>query len=84
MEVNILYRYTREDGGTTVSPDYAENAEETYRIIAAEGKVLVSRVTGETGYCFDTDNTSEYEEISETEGNSDYEIAGKILLGEEM
>lgn len=83
MEVNILYRYTREDGGTTVSPDYAENAEETYRIIAAPGKVLVSRVTGETGYCFDTDNTSEYDEIPE-EGNSEYETAGKILLGEEM
>lgn len=41
MEIRTLYRYEREDGKTTVSPNKPDGSyEETYRVIADEGKLV--------------------------------------------
>ena len=42
MQIIILYRYTRPNGGITVSPVKPENAEyiEMYRLVADDGKAL--------------------------------------------
>lgn len=62
MQIITLYRYTRPDGGTSVSPvkpdcEYVER----YRLIADEGKMLVN---GEfTGSCVDVENTEGWTEI---------------------
>ena len=46
MKEKILYKYKREDGGTTVSPTMPEGKEYTigYRLIADEGKALTNGV----------------------------------------
>ena len=43
MEIKILYRYTREDGGITTSP-IKPNSEytESYRLIANENKLITN------------------------------------------
>lgn len=41
MEIKTLYKYVREDGGTTVSPNKPEGEyTEEVRIIAGEGKAV--------------------------------------------
>lgn len=41
MKVNKLYRYKRNDGGITVSPDKPDrNYTELFRVIADEGKSI--------------------------------------------
>lgn len=42
MQIIILYRYEREDGGITISPDKPQTGEYTvkYRLIADEGMTL--------------------------------------------
>lgn len=62
MQIIPLYRYTRSDGGVTVSivkpeSDYIE----LFRLVADEGKVLTdgSTITA----CIDTDSSSAWSEI---------------------
>ena len=72
MEIKTLYRVTRSDGGIDVTPNKpTEGAyEETFRLIADDGKILTD---GEnTYYCIDTDYPSNYTEIE------DEEIGGEI------
>lgn len=62
MEIKTLYKYKREDGGTTVSP-IKPNCEytELYRLIAAEGMELVKDDIHTC--CVDTDNIEGWEEV---------------------
>lgn len=85
MKMVTMYRNEREDGGITVSFTPSDNAEITYRLIADDGKMLRSTITGEVGYVFDTDSEEEYEEIPDPEAGEDTEYvqAAKILFGEE-
>ena len=62
MIVIPLYRYVREDGGTTVSPNKPEGEyTEMHRLIADEGKALTDGAT----YCpcIDTDNVAGWREV---------------------
>ena len=74
MQTIPLYRYTRPDGGVTVSTvkpdtDYIELT----RMVADEGYTLTN---GETvTSCIDTDNPAAWSEIPETE-NPDFERYG--------
>ena len=63
MEIKPLYRFLREDGGFTESPDKPDVAEYTtrYRLIASEGKLLTDGTT-ET-YCIDVDSADGWSEI---------------------
>lgn len=65
MQVKTLYRITREDGGTTVTPTKPTDASytETYRLIADEGMVLTDGVN--TYGCIDTDDVSKFTEIED-------------------
>lgn len=62
MEKITLYRYEREGGGITVSPE-KPNCEytELYRLIADEGMELVKDDVHTC--CIDTDNAEGWEEI---------------------
>lgn len=54
MEIKTLYKYEREPGKTTVSPNKPDcEYTEMYRLIADEGKVLTNGTT-ETS-CVDTE-----------------------------
>ena len=63
MEIKPLYRFLREDGGVTESPDKPDVAEyiTRYRLIASEGKLLTDGTT-ET-YCIDVDSADGWSEI---------------------
>ena len=63
MTIKKIYRFVREDGGVTVSPDKPEvDYIEKVRLIADEGKVLTQ--DGETTYsCIDVDSTDGWYEI---------------------
>ena len=85
MQKITLYRYTRPDGGVTVSPvppaagvEYAEE----YRLVADEGKTLTN---GETSAaCVDTANPSAWEEIDDPGEMTEVEekaMAYDILTG---
>lgn len=65
MQVKTLYRITRPDGGTTVTPNKPTDAPytETYRLIADEGMVLTDGVN--TYGCIDTNDTSKFTEIED-------------------
>ena len=67
MEIKPLYRFLREDGCFTESPDNPDVAEYTirYRLIASDGKLLTDGTT-ET-YCIDVDSTDEWSEIDDPE-----------------
>jgi hypothetical protein len=64
MKTQILYRYVRSNGGTTVSPVVPESDvsyTETIRLVADEGKMLTN---GEIiASCIDVDNTNGWSEI---------------------
>jgi hypothetical protein len=64
MQIINLYKYTREDGGTTVSP-IKPNCEytEMYRLIADEGKVLVKGEIETT--CADVESVEGWTEIDD-------------------
>ena len=71
MQTIALYKYTREDGGVTVSPvkpdcDYTE----MYRLVADEGKVLIKEGLDGRFSCADTLTTEGWEEVDE-EGASE-------------
>ncbi len=63
MEIKPLYRFLREDGGVTESPEKPDGAEyiTRYRLIASEGKLLTDGTT-ET-YCIDVDSADGWSEI---------------------
>lgn len=72
MQIITLYKYTREDGGVTVSPakpntDYTE----MYRLVADEGKALTPDGVNLTS-CTDVEDTEGWYEVDapeeETEG----------------
>lgn len=62
MEVKTLYKYNRENGGVTVSPEKPDcEYTEMYRLIADEGMELVK---GDIRtMCIDTDTTDGWEEV---------------------
>jgi hypothetical protein len=62
MEIIILYRLIRPDGGITVTPIEPEQYKSTlYRLVADEGKILVNGDV-ETE-CVDTDSAEGWIEI---------------------
>lgn len=67
MEIRTLYRYEREDGKTTVSPNKPDSSfEETYRVIAGEGKLVT--LDGENTYSvIDTDVKEGWYEVDAPE-----------------
>lgn len=68
MKKVTLYRYTREDGGVTVTPSRPKTAGYTikYRLIADEGMTLTNGETTTT--CVDVDSVAGWSEIvDETE-----------------
>jgi hypothetical protein len=66
MQIITLYKYIREDGGTTVSPIKPDcEYTEMYRIIADEGKTLVKGDMVTT--CADVESLDDWEEIDEPE-----------------
>lgn len=65
MQTINLYRYTRPDGGVTVStvqPDIEYTA--LYRLVADEGMLLTNGIT--TTLCVDTEDISKWSEIVDT------------------
>ena len=66
MQIIELYRYEREDGGTTVSPVKPDCEYTTlYRLVADEGMALTN---GEViTPCIDTTNIEEWTEIEAPE-----------------
>lgn len=66
MQKITLYRYTRPDGGVTVSPVQPDGEYTVlYRLVADEGKVLTD-CTDVCG-CIDTDKPDKWTEIAETD-----------------
>lgn len=67
MQIINLYKYTREDGGVTVSPIKPDTEyTEMLRLVADEGKVLVNGDITTT--CTDVESAEGWEEI---EGEED-------------
>lgn len=81
MQTINLYRYTRPDGGVTVStiqPDVEYTA--LYRLVADEGMLLTDGIT--TTSCVDTTDTSIWSEIVDTSnGNTQInpELSAEII-----
>ena len=71
MQTITLYRYTRPDGGVTVSPQKPEGEYTTLcRLVAEEGKALTDGTT--ITPCIDTDAPDAWSEIDgETPGDPD-------------
>jgi hypothetical protein len=66
MQKIKLYKYIREDGGTTVSPVKPEcEYTEMIRIVADEGKLLVK--DGEPTSCADVESVEGWTEIDDPE-----------------
>ena len=67
MEIKLLYRFLRDDGGVTESLNKPDGAEYTirYRLIASDGKLLTDGTT-ET-FCIDVDSTDGWTEIDDLE-----------------
>ena len=71
MEIVTLYRFKRESGGITESPDKPNVTDYTtrYRLIASDGKLLTNGTT-ET-YCIDVDSADGWSEIDDPEEDVD-------------
>ena len=66
MQIINLYKYTRAEGGVTVSPNKPEcEYTEMFRIVADEGKVLTNGET--TTYCVDVESAEGWTEIDAPE-----------------
>ncbi len=72
MKIIPLYRYTRPDGGVTVSPvKPAGEYTEAFRLVAEEGKLL-AREGAEPTPCTDTDSAEGWYEIEDTEKQEEH------------
>jgi hypothetical protein len=70
MQKITLYKYTREDGGITVSPIKPDTEyTEMFRLVADEGKVLVNGDITTT--CTDVVSTEGWTEIEEEKEETD-------------
>lgn len=66
MQKMTLYRFTRPDGGVTVSPVKPDGEyTEMFRLVADEGMVLTDGVTTTT--CTDTENPDVWQEVEDAE-----------------
>ena len=67
MKIKLLYRFLREDGGFTESPDKPDSEDYTtrFRLIASDGKLLTDGTT-ET-FCIDVDSADGWFEIDDLE-----------------
>ena len=66
MIIKTLYRYQRDDGGTTVSPSKPDcEYTELLRLIADEGKALTNGSV--TTSCIDVESAEGWTEIDEPE-----------------
>lgn len=73
MQTITLYKYTREDGGVTVSPIKPEGeCTEMYRLIADEGKALTKDGENFTA-CTDTDTADGWYEVDAPEEEAEDE-----------
>ena len=81
MQKITLYKYTREDGGVTVSPNKPDTEyTEMLRLVADEGKVLVKG--DEVITCKDVESAEGWEEIDDVENEAteaDYQNALESL-----
>jgi hypothetical protein len=67
MQIINLYRYTRKDGGITVSPNKPKcEYTEMYRLIADDGKVLTQDGESITS-CIDTETADGWYEVDEAD-----------------
>lgn len=67
MEIKTLYKYTRPDGGITVSPVKPKGEyEENFRLIADEGMALTQDNVNYYG-CVDVDSTDGWREVEHQE-----------------
>ena len=84
MQTMTLYRYTRSDGGVTVSPEQPDEGtayELRYRLIADEGCSLTN---GEVfTQCTDTATPDEWQEVADGDDTEELSDAAalNILLG---
>ena len=75
-----LYRFTRPDGGVTVSPVKPDTAyTELTRLVADEGCILTDGITTTT--CVDTDKPAVWTEVSELSEVEEKAAAYDILMG---
>lgn len=76
MDIKPLYRFLRNDGGVTESPEKPDGAEYTtrYRLIASDGKLLTDGTT-ET-FCIDVDSADGWTEIDAPEEDPFAEYGG--------
>jgi hypothetical protein len=66
MQTIKLYRFTRPDGGVTVSPVKPEtDCTELFRLVADDGMVLTDGVNYSA--CTDTENPGAWSEVPDTE-----------------
>lgn len=64
MQTIHLYRYTRPEGGVTVSPVKPDGEyTELFRLVADEGMILTNGT--DTTYCVDTDNVDAWSEVED-------------------
>lgn len=74
METIILYKYSRPDGGTTVSkvkPNH-DNYKTIFRLIAEEGMILTDGIT--QTYCVDVEDTLFWDEVSNPQYKENKEV----------
>lgn len=79
MQTILLYRYTRRDGGVSVSPAKPDGEyTELYRLVADEGMMLTD---GETyTACADTATPERWTEVSDPEAEDETEDMRNALL----
>ena len=83
MQTITLYKYTREDGGVTVSPIKPDGAyTEMYRLIADEGKVITQDGIN-LAACLDTDTLEGWYEIDEPTEDPDKPLPGDEISDSE-
>lgn len=66
MKVIDLYKYTREDGGVTVSPEKPEDKDYTlqYRLVADHNKILTDEIRQVSVIDIEVENLSNWREIN--------------------
>ena len=78
MQTIPIYRYTRPDGGVSVSPIKPDcECVEMFRLIADEGMTLTDGETIKS--CVDTDNADGWEEIVDSSDDSTEELTETML-----